>query len=258
MTTRSRMPRILIGLFVTLALAAAAGCATKPPSVPSAQPPSDSGDGQFGEVGATPTATEEPTEPPPPDPSPTNTGPGIILTINPNIVQILLWPSPADCVNYDPNAATIVTLLAVPPATGTYQVRSGATVLMNFKRLVDAQEGLKVAKSYQQHCFIGRGNSRPNPESYTLHYWRNPVQNPPGIPNPDCFSHTSAGLFIEDLGATGWRLRNNNELIALFDTKQDAQDGMLVFKHFNRHCYLGRGYTGSDRLKYIYEWFASV
>jgi len=33
---------------------------------------------------------------------------------------------------------------------------------------------------------------------------------------------------------------------------------LLVFKHFNRHCYLGRGYSGSDRLKYIYEWFATV
>jgi hypothetical protein len=29
-------------------------------------------------------------------------------------------------------------------------------------------------------------------------------------------------------------------------------------KHYNRHCYLGRGYTGSDRQKYIYNWFATV
>ena len=33
-------------------------------------------------------------------------------------------------------------------------------------------------------------------------------------------------------------------LIAVFDTKADAEDGVLVLKHYNRHCYLGRGYTG--------------
>jgi hypothetical protein len=257
MTTRSRMPSIMCGLFLALALAAAAGCAAKSPNVPGAAPPGDTGDGQFGEVDSTPSPIPTPTEPPPPDPSPTKTGPGVILTLNPDLLM-LLWPSPPDCIMYDPASAGIVTLLAIAPATPTYQVKSGSTVLLSFKRLIDAQEGLKVVKSYKQHCWIGRGNSRPNPESYILHYWLSPVQGSPAIANPDCFSHTSAGLLIEDLGASGWRLRHNNELIALFDTKADAQDAVLVFKHFNQHCYLGRGYTGSDRQKYIYEWFATV
>jgi len=257
MTSRSRMPRICVGLLLALALAAAAGCAAKSPNAPSAAPPSDTADGQFGEVEATPSLIPTPTEPPAPDPSPTTTGPGVILTINPNLL-LLLWPSPADCITYDPASAGIVTLLAIAPATPTYQVKSGPTVILSFKRLVDAQEGLKVVKSYKQHCWIGRGNSRPNPDSYIMDYWLSPVQNSPAIANPDCFAHAAAGLYIEDLGASGWRLRNNNELIAIFDTKADAQDALLVFKHFNRHCYLGRGYTGTDRLKYIYDWFATV
>jgi hypothetical protein len=29
-------------------------------------------------------------------------------------------------------------------------------------------------------------------------------------------------------------------------------------KHYNRHCYIGRGYTGADRLNYISNWFATV
>jgi hypothetical protein len=256
MTTR-RTPGIIVGLFLSLALAAAAGCAAKSPNVPSAAPPGDTGDGQFGEVEATPSLVPTPTEPPPPEPSPTKTGPGVILTIDPNL-QLLLWPNPADCITYDPAAASIVTLLAIAPNTPTYQVKSASTVILSFKRLVDAQEGLKVVQSYKQHCWIGRGNSRPNPESYTMHYWLNTVQNSPAIADADCFAHTSAGLVIEDMGASGWRLRHNNELITYFDTKEDAQDGVLVFKHFNRHCYLGRGYTGSDRQKYIYEWFATV
>jgi hypothetical protein len=257
MTTRSRTPRIFVGLFLALALAAAAGCAAKSPNVPSAAPPGDTGDGQFGEVEATPSLIPTPTEPPPPDPSPTGTGPGVILTINPTLV-LFLWPSPPDCVTYEPLTAGIITLLPIPPGTTTYAIRSGGTEILRFKRLVDAQEGLKVVKSYKQHCFIGRGNARPNPESYTLHYWLSPVADSPAIDNPDCFAHTSAGLLIEDLGATGWRLRHGNSSLAVFDTKADAQDAVLVFKHFNRHCYLGRGYTGSDRLKYIYEWFATV
>ncbi len=257
MTTRSRMPRIFVGLFLALALAAAAGCAAKPPTIPSASPPGDTGDGQFGEVDATPSLIPTPTEPPAPDPSPSTTGPGVVLTINPTLI-LLLWPSPPDCIAYDPLTVAIVTQFAVFPETPTYHIKWGSTVILSFKRLVDAQEGLKVVKSYKEHCFIGRGNSRPNPESYTLHYWKSPVADSPAIDNPDCFAHTSAGLLIEDLGATGWRLRHGNSLIAVFDTKADAQDAVLVFKHFNRHCYLGRGYTGSDRLKYIYEWFATV
>ena len=195
MTTRSRTPSIIVGLFLTLALTAAAGCAAKSPNAPSAAPPGDTGDGQFGEVEATPSLVPTPTEPPPPDPSPTKTGPGVILTINPNL-QLLLWPNPADCVTYDPAAVGIVTLLAIAPNTPTYQVKSGSTVILSFKRLVDAQEGLKVVKSYKQHCWIGRANSRPNPEDYIMDYWLGPVQDSPTIANPDCFSHTPAGMVI--------------------------------------------------------------
>ncbi|MCI0690348.1 MAG: hypothetical protein L0Y54_24380, partial [Sporichthyaceae bacterium] len=137
MTTRSRMPSIVAGLFLTLALAAAAGCAAKSPNVPAAPPPGDPGDGQFGEVEATPSLIPTPTEPPAPDPSPTTLGPGVILTINPNF-QFLLWPSPPDCVTYDPASAGIVTLLAIAPATPIYQVKAGSTVILSFKRLVDA------------------------------------------------------------------------------------------------------------------------
>ena len=29
-------------------------------------------------------------------------------------------------------------------------------------------------------------------------------------------------------------------------------------KHYNRGCYIGRSYTGTDRLKYIVNWFTTV
>ena len=180
-------------------------------------------------------------------------GPFVILTLNPGIL-LLPWPTPADCVTYDPASAAVVYV----PATLTYQVKSGSTVVLSFKRNADATQALAVVKSYKQHCWVGRGNPRPNPESYTMDYWLSPVQDAPAVPTPDCFAHVAAELTAQDNGAAGWVVRTSSELIASFDTKAQALDAILVMKHFNRHCWLGRGYLGSDRQKYIYEWFATV
>jgi hypothetical protein len=260
MTRHSRMPRIILGLVVPLALAAAAaGCAKNPATAPNAAPPGgDSADGQFGEASATPeaTPTEVLTTPPDPEPSPTKVGPGVILTINPNLL-LLLWPSPADCVSYDPTTAAITVQFAIAPATPTYHIKSGSTTVLSFKRMEDAQEGLKVVKAYKQHCWVGRGNSMPTPEAYTMDYWLSPVSSPT-IASPDCFPHTASELAVKDNGNGTWTVRTNSELISSFDTKAQAQDAILVMKHYNRHCYLGRGYSGTDRQKYIYDWFATV
>ncbi len=255
------MPRIILGLLVPLALAAAAaGCAkNSPSSTPNAAPPSgDSADGQFGQANATPTPTPTDvlTTAPDPEPSPTKTGGGVILTINPTLI-LLLWPSPADCISYDPTIAAISVQFAIAPATPTYHVKSGSTTVLSFKRMVDAQEGLKVVQAYKQHCWVGRGNSMPNPDSYTMDYWLSPVSSPT-IASPDCFAHNASELSVKDNGDGTWTVRSNSELITSFDTKAQAQDAILVMKHYNRHCYLGRGYTGADRQKYIYNWFATV
>ena len=36
----------------------------------------------------------------------------------------------------------------------------------------DAERALAVAKGYNQQCFIGRDNQRPNRKDYIVRYWK--------------------------------------------------------------------------------------
>jgi PKD repeat protein len=162
----------------------------------------------------------------------------------------LTWPSPPDCISHNP--ANVIIKYTAPDL---WQVVDGGHALLAYRRQVDAEDGLALAKSYRLHCFIGRDNTRPDRYSYIMDYWRDAVVPTPNIPNPDCLPHEPNSLYVENLGATGWRVRSSYELIEILDTKQDADDAILVMKHYNRHCYIGRGYTGADRLQYITEWF---
>ena len=255
------LPRVLVGCFLSLTLAVgAAACGS--PSSNTATPTSD-GTGQFGEVGAggqdaalptnaptplpTPPAGEEP-----PAPTPT-VKPTLILTLNPTL--ILPWPSPADCISHDPATATINYV----PATQVWQVRTSTSTPLAFKREVDAKDGLALVKAYKKHCFIGRNNTRPDRARYIMDYWMDPVQPSPAIASPDCYPYKASDLNIAPETASGWLLkRGDSGSITYFDTKADAEKAIMVMKHFNQGCYIGRGYTGSDRLNYIADWFATA
>jgi hypothetical protein len=261
-----------------LALAAAgAGCARSTGSPSGGDPAA----GQFGEAPAggqgpdsqdgqgdggggadpapepTPDAPADPPADPPaeedPEPDPPGGGfPFVTFTFNPDL--FLLWPSPADCVSHNP--ANLITKYNATSAV--WQVVDGSHSLLAYKRLVDAQAGLALAKAFKKHCFIGRANTRPDRYRYIMDYWLEPVQPSPSIASPDCVAHNPANLTVANLGALGWRVEAGNQAIALFDTKADAEKAVLVMKHYNRNCYVGRGYDGADRLKYITNWFASA
>jgi hypothetical protein len=139
-----------------------------------------------------------------------------------------------------------------------WQVMSGGSALLAFKQSSDATAGLALVKAYKKICFIGRDNTRTDRMRYIMTYWMDPVQNSPAITNPDCLPHTPSQLVATDAGSLGWRVEAGGESIALFDTKADAENAILVMKHYNRHCYIGRSYSGADRLNYITDWFASA
>ena len=254
MTPRLRIP--LIGVAVALALLAGA-CAK--PGGEQQNTGNGSGEGQIGEAPTgglgpgsapdpVPTVTT-PSEDLPATPMPTD-GPSVILTINPGL--LLAWPSPPDCIAHDPNNVRIVA------STGLWQIADGSHYLLAYKREVDAQAGLALAKAYKEHCFIGRNNTRPDREAYIIDYWLSPVVSSPAIVAPDCLKHDPAQIKAFDRGSIGWRVEAGSEAIAIFDTKADADKAVLVYKHYNRHCYIGRDYSGPDRRKYITFWFASV
>jgi hypothetical protein len=260
MTSRSRLPRTLFGILIALALAApVAACAKNQQNSANGSPGSgqigDAPAGGQGPAGDTP-ATATPTPTPAPTVAPTTAPPGGsgggVIVVDPGL--LLPWPSPADCVSHNPATSTVV----YNSSAAVWQVVDGGHAMMAFKRDVDAQDGLKLAKAYKTECWIGRSNTRTNRYQYIMSYWTDPVLPAPAIASPDCLSHNPSNLTVVDLGSLGWRIDDGSEAIQLFDTKADADKGVLVMKHYNRHCYVGRGYGGSDRLQYIIEWFAKV
>jgi hypothetical protein len=261
MTPQPRRPR-LAGLLLAIALIGlGAGCASKPGAENTAT--GETGSGQLGDVPATaeatPTVVPTPTstsvgEDGTPDPVPSTPGPKLTLIINPSIL-LLAWPSPADCVTYNP--ATVSISYAAP--TQTWSIVDGPQGLLVFKRQADADAGLALAKSYKKHCWIGRTNTRSNHGAYVMDYWLDPVAGAAAVPNPDCLPHTAAQLAVVSSGTSGWLVTNGNEAVKLLDTKADADNAVLVMKHYNRHCYIGRGNGKATTFDdYITNWFAAV
>jgi hypothetical protein len=261
-----RLPRP--GLFrltavLLVAVVAVTGCAGQQPPADNSQSTESTGpqgEGQFGEVTPSPDAaptTEPPSDEEQPEPTPTSTGggllfPTLVLTLPPGL--LLPWPSPADCLTHNPNNVTILYTSTGPNAP-LWQVVDGSQALLAYKREVDAQSGLALAKSYRKHCFVGRGTSSVE---RVMDYWLEPVSGAAPVPNPDCLQHDPADIYAEAVGDGSWRVRSADSLMMVFNIKEDADEAVLVLKHYNRRCYIGRGYLGSDRLKYISNWFANA
>jgi len=247
MTMRLPRPQVVIGILVAAALALPlAACGKKNDAL---GPGGNTGSGQVGDAPDGGTGDVNPTTPAaePTTPAPTKTPP-VVTTLAP----ILPWPASEDCIAHDPTDLAVV----YNAGQAVWQVLEGGThALLAYKRKVDADTALAVAKRYKKHCFIGRNNSRPERYRYIMDYYREPSGINTVLSSPDCLPHTAANLVVTDGGAAGWYLMNGGESMALFDTKADAEAAMLVMKHFTKHCYIGRGYSGSDRLKYITNFF---
>lgn len=246
MTRRS--PRILLGVVLAAALAVSVSACGKKGGANGSGGGGAGGAGQLGDAPAGGGGVDPGTTTPP-----AATTPAVIVTVTP--LDLLPWPATEDCINHDPTKLAVV----YNSTDNLWQVVEGGThYMLAYKREIDAQTGLAVAKRYTKHCFIGRGNTRTERYRYIMDYYRGPSGIATVIPSPDCLTHNGDNLSIEDLGATGWRVNQGSEAIALFDTKADAQAAILVMKHYNRHCYIGRGYSGSDRLKYITDYFLTL
>jgi hypothetical protein len=244
--TIRRTTRILVGVALAAVLAVTVtACGKKGGGTGSLG--DGAGGGQLGDApagggdvdpGASPTAAA--------------TTPPVVVVTTP---ADLPWPATEDCITHDPTKLAVV----YNSTDDLWQVVEGGThYMLAYKREIDAQTALAVAKRYTKHCFIGRGNTRTDRYRYIMDYYRSLSGIATVIPSPDCLTHNGDNLSIEDLGATGWRVNQGGEAIALFDTKADAQAAILVMKHYNRHCYIGRGYSGSDRLKYITDYFLTL
>ena len=140
-----------------------------------------------------------------------------------------------DCISYDPASLYIYQDGAV------WVLSDGASRMAAFATQADAELGLQVARLHTQHCFIGRNNTRPDRQLYIFEYWKGSSGLEGSLPENDCIPYDRNNLQIENLGADGWRLNSGNLALMLFDNPADAQQGLDLFRNYDRLCFIGRG-----------------
>jgi hypothetical protein len=188
-------------------------------------------------VEATPTDPPATDEPGQPDPPPANNGSGGQDSGGQN--SGASWPTPEDCVSYNPNNLT------VQYASGVYSVKDGAKVVMR----VSGQPGdtvgdkaLALAKRYRKHCTIGRDNGREDENAYVFDYWRDASGMSPQIPDQeeDCSGYDRTNLQVNDMGSGhGWRVKDDDHVLHVFDNETDARNGKLVLAKYHQICSIG-------------------
>jgi hypothetical protein len=156
-----------------------------------------------------------------------------------------------DCVSYDPAAVGIEDLGA-----DGWQLTGGLSALLRFDTEVDAQMGLAVAGNHTMLCFVGRGNTQPDPSRYIHEFWYGDSGARVPIPGPeDCLGHDPALLSIESLGGDVWQLMEGDRPMTSFDGEADARAGLALAQAFGERCFIGRDNERSERRLYITEYW---
>ncbi len=213
----------MVGSFMLIGVLAVAGCGSNTPS---------NGNGALSgpqsQTVTSPPATAHTTAP--------TTTPATKKTTKPTAT----WPSPEDCVSYDPSQLTVDG----SGASGTFVVSSGSTVVMRLHGQEDqvGQQALALAQRYTKHCYIGRNNTRSPQGDYIFDYWRDPSGQTPTIPGLDdaCSPYNNHNLTVEDMGDNdGWRVKDHDDVLHVFDNGTDANNADIVFLKYTRSCSIG-------------------
>jgi hypothetical protein len=162
------------------------------------------------------------------------------------------WPSPADCISYDPAGLT------TRYEAGIWTVNYGAIEVIKVHGDPSSntgQKALALAQHYQRHCFLGRGVSYDDSKGeYIFDYWRDPSGRNPAIADQadDCSPYNKNNLTADDMGnGDGWRVKDHDHVLALFFTQSDANKGKLVLSKYSQICFIGDGTDGQDQVSYF-------
>jgi serine/threonine protein kinase len=156
----------------------------------------------------------------------------------------------ADCVDYDPAPLRI----AQDKAAG-WVVGDGGSNLLTMDNETDARRALALARRYKSHCFLGRGNGRPNRSDYVIEYWDKPSGAPTQIDVEDCVRYDRAVLRIADAGAQGLVLTDGKARLLAADSRQDAQKAWDIAQQHQALCFIGRGNHRVNQRDYIVQYW---
>ena len=149
------------------------------------------------------------------------------------------WPSPADCVSYDPTALT------THYEAGIWTVGDGSVEAARVAGGPSDNTGQKLlalAQHYKRHCYLGRGRMYDDTSNQVFDYWRDASGQNPAIPDQDtdCSAYDRTNLTVEDMGGNeGWRVKDHDHVLQLFFTEQDARAGQLVLAKYTKICLIG-------------------
>jgi len=158
-----------------------------------------------------------------------------------------------DCLTHNP-----ATLSVIDQGANGWLVTDGASVIKLFDTQGDALLAQSIMAGYDQNCYIGRSNMRPDRYAYIMSYLRQSVVlgPPPVMPTgEDCLTYDPFALTLSDQGAPGWILTDGTSSMMLLDDLPDAQLAANVAMTHTQQCFVGRSNMRPDRYAYIFEYW---
>jgi hypothetical protein len=148
------------------------------------------------------------------------------------------WPTPEDCIVYNPNSVT------KQYEAGIWTINDGNIQVMRLHGGPSdnvGDKGLALAKRFKSHCFIGRNNHREEKYSYIFDYWRNSSGITTTIPDQedDCSDYNRGNISVDEMGDDAYRVKDHDHVLHGFDTKTDANNGKLVLAKYDQICFIG-------------------
>ncbi|GIG63913.1 zinc ribbon domain-containing protein [Phytomonospora endophytica] len=158
--------------------------------------------------------------------------------------------NPEDCIDYDPNALTIVDL----GADGWRLDENGTHALVVFDNQADAQLGLEIAQKHDRYCFVGRGNTRPDPQQFIYEYWLGGGTDDKEYTEGNCVTYDNSEVRYEASG-DAWGVYAAEQPLLLLDNETDAQNAVTLAEAYTRMCSIGTWNTRADHYAYqTYFW----
>ncbi len=173
---------------------------------------------------------------------------------------------------YNPNDLRIVD-----EGPSGWLLTDGRSRMLILDNRQDAERALALARRYTSHCFIGRDNTKPNRDDYVHEYWLGESGIPTVIPGEDGLEATRRLVaegdgatrvlilttfdldeYVYDglrAGASGFLLTDGFSRMAMYATREDAEEGLRVAKLGTKQCFIGRNNTRPNRKDYIVEYW---
>jgi serine/threonine protein kinase len=156
----------------------------------------------------------------------------------------------SDCTAYEPGPLRVTA----DQAAG-WIVTDGSANLLTLDNESDARKALALAARFKSHCFLGRGNSRPNRSDYIIEYWDQPTGAPTRIDAEDCVGYDRSALRITEAGGNGFFLGDGRTRLLAADTKEDAQKAWEIAQASRQLCFIGRGNRRVNQRDYIVQYW---